>query len=151
MEASMEATREKHQIVIGTNGSDHAARALNWAIDEAKLRDATLRIVTAWRVPLAQYARPGPAPPASSSLEDEVRRAAEAIAAAAAEEVREQANVSVETKVVEGDAAEVLIDAAKDSDLLVIGSRHRSYSGLLAGSVSIQCALHASAPTTIVH
>jgi nucleotide-binding universal stress UspA family protein len=80
-----------------------------------------------------------------------VRQAAETIAAAAAKEVREQTDVSMETKIVEGDAAEVLIDAAKDSDLLVIGSCHRSYSGLLTGSVSIQCALHATAPTTIVH
>jgi nucleotide-binding universal stress UspA family protein len=147
----MEDTQDKHQIVVGTNGSDNSERALHWAIDEAKLRHANLRIVTAWRVPLALPPRPATAPPASTSLEHEVRRAAEGIAASAAKEAREQADVPVETRVVEGDAAEVLIDAARDADLLVIGSRHRSYTGLLTGSVSIQCALHSPAPTTIVH
>ena len=145
-------TQERHQIVVGTDGSENASRALHWAIDEAKLRGADLRIVTVWHLPLAAYARPGgTAPPASTALENEVRQAAEGIAASAAKEVRKQADLPVETEVLEGDAAEVLIDVARNADLLVIGTRQRSHSGLLIGSVSVQCALHSAAPTTIVH
>jgi nucleotide-binding universal stress UspA family protein len=121
----MESTNGKHQIVVGVNGSDNADRALHWAIDEAKLRDAKLNIVMAWHVPLALYPRTGSAPPASASLEEEVRRAAEGIVAAAAKKVREHGDLPAETTVVEGEAAEVLIDAAKDADLLVVGSRQR--------------------------
>ncbi|MCW2976352.1 MAG: hypothetical protein JWM06_1633 [Actinomycetia bacterium] len=142
---------EKHQIVVGTDGSEKAERALQWAIQEAKVRNAQIRVVTAWHVPPAVYTRPAAAPPASVSLEDEVRRAAETVAATAAKEVR-QADLDVETRVVEGDAADVLIDAARDAEMLVVGSpAHRGYSGLLPGSVSVQCALHAPVTTAIVH
>lgn len=139
------------EIVVGADGSERADRALRWAVQEAKLRDARLRIVTAWHVPLAVYARPASAPPASASLQDEVRQAAEAVAASAAAEARKEGGVAVETAVVEGDAADVLVDAARDADLLVLGSARRSHTGLLTGSVSVQCALNAPVPTAIVH
>jgi nucleotide-binding universal stress UspA family protein len=46
----------------------------------------------------------------------------------------------------------VLIDAARDAELLVVGSpSHRGYTGVLTGSVSVQCALHAPVPTAIIH
>jgi nucleotide-binding universal stress UspA family protein len=146
------ASSEKQQIVVGADGSDNAERALQWAMQEAKLRGATIRIVTAWHVPFAIYPSPGPAPPSTTSLEDEMRQAAEAIAAAAAIEVRDQADLPVETRVVEGHAADVLIDAARDADLLVLGSpAHRGHSPWLTSSASIQCAVHAPVPTAIVH
>jgi nucleotide-binding universal stress UspA family protein len=86
------------------------------------------------------------------SLEDTVRVAAEGIADAAATRVRETTpEVSVETRVVEGQAADVLIDTAIGADLLVLGapSRH-GVSGALT-SAAVQCAVHASCPTTVVH
>ncbi len=146
----MEASRATHEIVFGSNGSENAERALHGAIDEARLRAARVRIVTAWHVPLALNPRPDATPPASSSLEDDVRHAAESIAASAVMEVKERGNLPVETKVVKGDVAEVLIYQAEDADLLVVGSGRRGYSGLLAGSVSIERILHAR-PTRIVH
>jgi nucleotide-binding universal stress UspA family protein len=147
----MATSLERHQIVVGADGSEQAERALRWAIQEARVRDAQIRIVTAWRVPLAVYSRPAAAPPASVSLEDEVRRAAEEVAAVAAREVR-QADLDVQTRVIEGDAADVLIDAARDAEMLVVGSSaRRGYSGLLHDSVGVQCALYAPVTTAIVH
>jgi coenzyme F420-reducing hydrogenase beta subunit len=50
-----------------------------------------------------------------------------------------------------GNAAQVLIDAAADADLLVVGSRgHGVFTEALLGSVSQQCVQHARCPVVIV-
>ena len=57
----------------------------------------------------------------------------------------------VETLAVEGQPAPVLLDAASDADLLVVGSRgHGRFSGMLMGSVSTHCVAHASCPVVVV-
>lgn len=57
----------------------------------------------------------------------------------------------VETRAVEGQAARVLLDASQDADLLVVGSRGLGgFRELLLGSVSQQCAHHATCPVVIV-
>ena len=63
----------------------------------------------------------------------------------------EAEGIEIERRVVEGGAARVLVDAAADGDLLVVGSRgHGGFAGLLLGSVSQQCAHHAHCPVVIV-
>ena len=52
---------------------------------------------------------------------------------------------------VEEDPAPALLAAARGADLLVLGSRgHGGFADLLLGSVSLQCAHHASCPVVIV-
>jgi nucleotide-binding universal stress UspA family protein len=131
----------KHTVVVGVDGSDQAERALSWSIEEALLRGAAIRVVTAWHVPLA----------AGTTLEDTVRIAAEGIADAAAEHIRKtHPEVQVETRVVQGQPADVLIDTAMGADLLVVGapSRH-GVSGALT-SPAVQCAVDAPCPTAVV-
>ena len=51
----------------------------------------------------------------------------------------------------EGSPAEILIEASRDADLLVVGSRGLGgFKGLLLGSVSQQCSQHARCPIVIV-
>ena len=53
--------------------------------------------------------------------------------------------------VAEGDPAEALITAAKDADLLVLGTRGRTrLAGFLLGSVSSRCAAAAPCPVLLV-
>jgi nucleotide-binding universal stress UspA family protein len=141
-----------HTVVVGVDGSDQADRALYWSIEEALLRGAGIRVVTAWHVPLAAYAGHGTSPAAGTTLEDTVRIAAEGIADAAADKVRKTtAEVTVDTRVVQGQPADVLIDTAMGADLLVVGapSRH-GVSGALS-SPAVQCVVHAPCPTAVVH
>ena len=59
--------------------------------------------------------------------------------------------LAVERRIVAGTAAPVLLDQAKDADLLVVGSRgHGGFAGLLLGSVSQQCAHHSTCPVVVV-
>jgi nucleotide-binding universal stress UspA family protein len=147
----MDAPADKASIVVGVDGSAKADRALGWAIEEAKLRSAPIRIVTAWHVPLAAYSGHGTVPPPSASLADELRRVADKVAGAAAAHAREESGLTVETRVVEGDPAEALIEAARPEDELVVGARSKRAAPVLVGnSVSVQCVLHAHCPTTVV-
>jgi nucleotide-binding universal stress UspA family protein len=137
-------------IVVGTDGSTHAELALSWAIDEAKLRGAQILVVSAWHVPAMVYGGPGLVPAASVPIEESFRKAAENAAAAALEQVRD-AGMEGDANVVEGQAADALIDAGAEADLLVVGSRgHGGFVGLLLGSVSAACAHHARCPLVIV-
>ncbi|HEY6016712.1 MAG TPA: universal stress protein, partial [Gaiellaceae bacterium] len=61
------------------------------------------------------------------------------------------AGVQVVQEVVAGPPVRALLEAARDADLLVVGSRGRhGFPGLLLGSVSQQVANHAACPVVIV-
>lgn len=141
---------EEARIVVGADGSEHAVRALGWAIEEARLRKARIHLVTAWHVPTAAYGAPGFVPSVTPSVEETFRKAAEEAAATAAEQVR-VAGVDIDVSVKQGQPTDVLLEAAAHADLLVLGSRgHGGFVGLLLGSVSAQCAHHSPCPIVIV-
>jgi nucleotide-binding universal stress UspA family protein len=137
-------------IVVGVDGSDGSLAALRFALEEARLRDAELRVVAAWRLPLAAYG--GPLVPPEPALFEEIRDAAHGTLGKALDDMgAARADVRVETVVGEGQAAHVLLDEARGADLLVVGSRGLGgFRGLLLGSVSQQCAQHAPCPLVIV-
>ena len=145
----MEEHAPRGLIVVGTDGSEHAQRALDWAAEEAALRGASVRVVTAWHVPAMVYAG-GYAPMVAPSVDEAGKQAADEIVEAAAEKLRES-GVEVETSVCHAQAADALIEEAESADLLVVGSRgHGGFTGLLLGSVGQQCAHHAACPVVIV-
>jgi nucleotide-binding universal stress UspA family protein len=137
-------------IVVGVDGSPGADEALRHALREAQLRGSVVRVVTAWHVPAVAYGGMGAGPlvdPARAFAES-----AEAILRETLERVDGTRDVPVETVVREGRSANVLMDEAKDAELLVVGSRgHGGFTGLLLGSVSSECAHHATCPVMIVH
>lgn len=132
------------RIVVGVDGSESAREALQWAVDEARRREATVEAVHAWRtVPLADYAFTEHVPGGSARYAQETLDAAVGSV--------DTTGVTVEPKLKTGGAAQALIHEAKGADLLVVGSRGRGgFSGLLLGSVSQQAAQHAPCPVVIV-
>jgi nucleotide-binding universal stress UspA family protein len=80
-----------------------------------------------------------------------IRKEAHELIERAVATVGDVTGVKIEHRVVEGSAPEVLIDRASDADLLVVGSRGLGgFRGLLLGSVSQQCVLHATRPMVVV-
>jgi nucleotide-binding universal stress UspA family protein len=139
-------------IVVGVDHSESAKQALRFAVEEAKLRQARLRVVHAWQYGYIGAAGLEGAYPAVGDGVDELRDAAEAaLAEALSESIPDTDAVEIERRVVEGRAAAVLVDESRVADLLVVGSRgHGGFAGLLLGSVSQQCAHHATCPVVIV-
>jgi nucleotide-binding universal stress UspA family protein len=138
-------------IVVGVDGSKSAHEALAWALAEARLRDSPVRIVAAWHVAPLAYGSIGFVV-ADRTLFDSFRVAAEQAVDETVDAVGDATEgIRVEKSVVEGPAADVLVEAAKDAELLVVGSRgHGSVAGAFLGSVSQQVAHLASCPVVIV-
>jgi nucleotide-binding universal stress UspA family protein len=95
---------------------------------------------------------PGPAPGFDLvGILPEVEEAGERLVKAVVEEVvGDDSDVTVEPVAIQGPAASVLVEAARDADMLVVGSRgHGGFTALLLGSVSQQLAHHAPCPLLI--
>ena len=136
------------RIVVGVDGSEHARRAVAWAVEEAKIRGASVELsyaindrdLPAWPAPHVV--------PTHEELE------------AAGRELLDEALGSVDTGEVEvttstgsGSPAKRLCAAAEegDADLLVVGARGMGgFRGLLLGSVSQQVVAHAPCPVVVV-
>ena len=138
-------------IVVGVDGSEPARSALDFALAEAARRSARLLVVTSLQPPEYWALNSGTIyAPDRDHLERLVEAAGRATRAMVAEAAG-IADVPVETRVVQGNPAKVLIDQATDADLLVVG--HRGRGALVSaclGSVSLQCVLNATCPVVVV-
>ncbi|MFC4054054.1 universal stress protein [Actinomadura syzygii] len=134
------------RVVVGVDGSAASRSALELAFAEADARGHSVHAVTAWEsVPVKDL------PPLAD--EDGMRAAAEARQARLMIPMRERhPGVDVRAEVVSGSPREVLLAAAADARLLVVGSRGLGgFRGLLLGSVSQALVEHASCPVVVVH
>jgi nucleotide-binding universal stress UspA family protein len=139
------------RVVIGIDFSTGARAALRFALEDAARRRVPVEAVTAYRPPdywMDFYA-------VTTYQPDTIRTAAlERVRTFVAEVLPEgpQPPPEVRAHAVMGTAADVLIMESHDADLLVVGSRgHGGFASMLLGSVSTQCAMHATCPVTVVH
>jgi nucleotide-binding universal stress UspA family protein len=147
------------RIVVGVDGSPGALAALRFALEEARLRSATLDVVHAWLLPLVE-AVPGPfllelpgpgAPPLEETRRVLQERAERLLDDALREAGGEGDGLEIRLEAVETSPVRALLERAEGAELLVVGSRGRGgFAGLLLGSVGQQCAHHATCPIVIV-
>jgi nucleotide-binding universal stress UspA family protein len=139
-------------VVVGMDGSVHADAALRHALEEAGRRGAAVRAVIACRAPeMWAYAYDGTAPSPEKTREAACEAAQARIDAIRAEIGPTVAEVPVETVAVLGSPVAVLVDAAKDAELLVVGHRGRgAWRTAMLGSVGLGAVLHAPCPVTVV-
>ncbi|HTW04371.1 MAG TPA: universal stress protein [Streptosporangiaceae bacterium] len=130
---------------MGVDGSDPAKAALAWAIRQGRLTGATIEGVIAWEPPV-NYGYPIPVVP-STDFEQLARDVTLAISDVSSPDDQ----VPIRWKVVEGNAAQVLLDASAGADLLVVGSRgHGGFVEALLGSVGQHCVHHATCPVVVI-
>jgi nucleotide-binding universal stress UspA family protein len=140
-----DAPSRGHPIVVGADGSPGSLAALRWAARRAELTGAELEAVIAWQYP----AFFGWAPTGNDV--DFAKVAGDVLAEALSEVFDAQLPSWVRTRVVNGPPCPVLVEAAKGSDLLVVG--WRGYGGpadTLLGSVSTYCVHHVYGPVTVI-
>ena len=131
--------------MVGVDGSPPSLAALHWAARQADLTGCHLDVVTTWDWP-SSAGWPVPVPD-DFDPEANVQSGLEAAVAS----VRTaHPGVTLETKVIEGHPAPILVGESKGADLLVVGSRgHGAFVGMLLGSVSEYCATHAHCPVVV--
>ena len=129
-------------IVVGVDGSEHSAKALRWAIDEAKLRGVRVRAVLTW-----SYLGQSDAVLGAGTTDDDAQRALRAvIASAAGGDAGLVDPVTVNDLPVDG-----LLEQARTAELLVVGSRGRGgLKGLLLGSTSRTVVERATVPVVVI-
>lgn len=138
-------------VVVGIDGSTTGQRALEWAAREAKLRDAQLRVVHAYRTEWVYYPEYAAVRTivAPTNLESEAKQVVDG----AIDRLGDLAGeIEISTHVInDANAANALLECAADADLVVVGSRGLGgFAGLLLGSVSQKVAHHTEVPLVIV-
>jgi nucleotide-binding universal stress UspA family protein len=136
----------KPRIVVGVDGSDLSMNALEFAVEEAKLRGGHVHITYAYAV-MERHVTGSTGKDYYEQVEAEAREFLEGIMSHAPA----TDGVEVEWLAVPGNPAEVLIEASSGATLLVVGSRGvGGFMGLMMGSVSTQCVHHSHCPVLVV-
>lgn len=158
-------------VVVGVDGSPESLEALRMAAREARCRSARLRAVHVYEPVRSRDVEVAAAVVGGGTWsgtgrdliadayrhEDEERALAQRHAEHKLSKVLAPANAELAGITVEQVAIDdrrpsaALLRAASHASLLVVGSRGRGgFAGLLLGSVSQQCVLHATCPVLVV-
>jgi nucleotide-binding universal stress UspA family protein len=137
-------------ITVGVDGSHNGHRALDWAMREASLRQVPLTVLAVHEVMASHWTgRPITFPPDAEALEETRQAAEEAVAAAVKQLGTEQPQVTVQA--INGFAAQALVEASNDSELIVVGNRGGGgFAHLTLGAVASQVVHHAHCPVVVV-
>lgn len=136
-------------LVVGVDGSENSAAALEWAVTEAAIRGDVLKLIYCLHLPITTAAF---ADAVAAPQLDVMREYADGVLAAVAETARGmEPELEVQTQLVMGPPSAGLLDASKDASLLVVGARGLgAFGSMFLGSVSTRVAARAECPTVVV-
>ena len=141
------------KIVLGFDDSPHAQSALQWICQQRWPEGTSVVVVSAVRAPIAVYAEVYvPVVPMPAEVAADLGRHHVELAARAQAELR-GAGPPSDTRVLQGDPREVLVDVARGegADLLVVGSHGRTgLAKLVLGSVAAHVVGHAPCSVMVV-
>ena len=131
-------------LVVGIDGSFDSSLALHWALDEARIRSASVEAIYAWQYPPIGAFVLGP-------TEGFEAAGQELVDGANASRDRWAPDVPFHAVAHFGPVVPSLLEASGGADLLVLGSGgHGTFREALLGSVAHQCARHASGAVVII-
>jgi nucleotide-binding universal stress UspA family protein len=134
-------------LVVGADGSPASDRALEWALDEARRRGGTVRVVTAFGA--VQHGGTLDEPTVARQAREAAERVQAEQLARVAGPYRD--DVALAEEVVEGRPVERLVEAARHATLLVVGSHgYGRLQQLLVGSVAAGCIRAAGCPVVVL-
>jgi nucleotide-binding universal stress UspA family protein len=138
------------RVVVGVDESASSIQALRFAEQAAAVRGAALQVVHAWTLPyLGFLGRSGSLP--QEALDEVAVRAAETLRESMRRASIDATRSDVEMWLAEGAPNLMLLQAAGNADLLVVGSRgYGGWKGLLLGSVSTQSVTQSPCPVAVV-
>ena len=140
-------------IVVGTDGSETANKAVNEAIDLAKALGARISLVSAYEpVPKARLREEARQTPADLQWMVNPREEVDSTLSDAADLIR-SAGVDVEIFAREGDPADAILDVAEErsADLIIVGNKGMTGARrFLLGSVPNKVSHHAPCSVLII-
>lgn len=143
------SSEDAEGVVVGVDGSELSVDAVDFAFEQAQARGATLTTVMAWHDPVSTG--PGDQLPLVYDPEELRQESAALLAEAVAGHAEKYPDVVVQQEVVRGHPSDVLIDAGRSAELLVVGTRGRgAFRGLLLGSTSRALVHYAPCPIAVV-
>ena len=138
-------------IIVGIDGSAHSVRALEWAIKEGALQHAAVTVITVNSVPASPWSGNPVILAQDPAVLEKMQQAAEEMAVKVTSQLGEAQPASVTVRAINGFPSKELINASRDADLLVVGSRGAGgFARLMIGSTSDQVVHHAHCPVVVV-
>jgi nucleotide-binding universal stress UspA family protein len=143
--------REMPGIVVGIDGSHHSTRALEWALKEGMLQQAPVTVLTVHSVPASPWTGNPYLVGRDPDAQEKLLQDAEELTQKVASQLGESRPPSVTVRAISGFPAKELVDASRDADLVIVGSRGAGgFAKLMLGSVSSQVVEHAHCPVVVV-
>jgi len=139
-------------IVVGIDGSEHARRALEWAVREAALRQVPLSVLTVNQAISGTFTGAAVPYPGDSGLVKNAQDAAYSETQGVLDALGGAARPpTVTVHALTGLPTAALIEASQDAELIVVGSRGAGgFRRLVMGSVSSQVSQHAHCPVVVI-
>lgn len=139
------------QLVVGVDDSPGSRAALRWALEHARVSGAHVLAVNVVE-PVMPLDFAGTGFYTSTAIDShQLRRGARELVDRLIREVTNGRDSEVQIQIIEGhNPGQVLVRAARNATMLVVGTHHRHGLGFLLGSTGASCVRHATCPVMVV-